>query len=89
MHSARSQKQTTLKDIRDIDTILVKVYEKENIVVFKKVAQKCDLYIIGVSNASYNQDTKLVAGDILLLGSKNKKNSVTNVLKEWSHKEIC
>ena len=38
MNGARNQKKATLKDLRDKNRILVKVHEKENRIVYKKVA---------------------------------------------------
>ena len=38
MNSTRNQKKARLKDLRNIYRILIKVHEKENRVVFRKVA---------------------------------------------------
>ena len=53
---------------------MVKVEEKENKVVFGKVADKGKLRIIGVSDASYNQEEQSVAGEIIMLGNKDGMN---------------
>lgn len=50
-----------------------KSWGKDNNLVFRKVANKRDLYIIGVRDASYTQETESVAGEIKMLASKNKK----------------
>ena len=43
-----------MKDLRNVNIILKKVEEKENKVIFGRVARKEELSVIGVSNASYN-----------------------------------
>ena len=40
MNSARSKKKATLKDLRDINRILLKFHKKETRVMFKKVTKK-------------------------------------------------
>ena len=73
MNSARRQKKASPKDLRDINRILKKLRERENKVVFSRVAQKGDLCVIGVSDASYNQEDHSVAGELLMLGNKRDK----------------
>ena len=47
MDCARKQKNITLKDFKDMNKILKKVYEKENIVVFGILAHKGKLCLLG------------------------------------------
>ena len=63
---AKKQKQASLKDLRSINRILKKVREKESKVVFKRIGDKKDLCIFGVSDASYHQEENAVAGEIIL-----------------------
>ena len=51
MDLARRQKGAALKDLRDINRVLKKVEEKENKVIFGRVADKEDFCVIGVSDA--------------------------------------
>ena len=63
MNLARRQKGAALKDLRDVNRVLKKVEEKENKIVFGKVANKEDLCVVGISDASYHQGYHSVAGD--------------------------
>jgi len=38
--------------------------------VFKKIAEKDDLCVVGISDASYHQDENAVSGEMILLGNK-------------------
>merc|ERR1712055_697488 len=53
---AKKQKSAVLKDLRSVNRILQKVREKECKVVFKKIAEKDSLCVIGISDDSYHQD---------------------------------
>ena len=69
----RNRKKATLKDLREINRILKKVDLKENKVHFGRVAEKGNLFVIGVSDASYNQKDQSVAVEILMIGNKEEK----------------
>ena len=62
-----------MKDLKDVNGILKKVEEKDNKVIFGRVARKEDLCDIGVSDASYNEEDHSVAGGMILLGNKTRK----------------
>merc|ERR1712030_168749 len=53
LNLAKKQKQATLKDLRDVNRILMKVREKESKVVFRKTGEKEDLDLLSVTDASY------------------------------------
>ena len=67
---AKKQKSAVLKVLRSVNRILQKVREKESKVVFKKIAEKDSLCVIGISDASYHQEVKAVSGEMILLGNK-------------------
>ena len=69
---AKKQKQAMLKDLRSVNSILQKVREKESKVVFRKIGEKEELCVSGISDASYHQEGNAVSGEMILLG--NKKN---------------
>merc|ERR1712105_61467 len=66
---AKKQKSAVLMDLRTVNRILQKVREKESKVVFKKIAEKESLCVIGISDASYHQDENAVSGEMILLGN--------------------
>merc|ERR1711984_63069 len=61
LNLAKKQKQATLKDLRDVNRILMKVREKESKVVFRKMGEKEDLCLLGVTDASYYVTENAVA----------------------------
>ena len=89
MDLARRQKKAVLKDLRDVNRILKKVEEKDNKVTFGKVSRKEDLCVIGVSDTSYNQEDHLVAGGLILLGSRTTKIASPMYWKSGVIRKIC
>ena len=70
--SAKFQKNAIWKNLKNIIRILDKVTEREYKIVFGRVADKENMYVIGVSNASYHQKESSVAGKIILI--RNDEN---------------
>ena len=60
-----------MKDSRNINRVLDKMGGKQNMVVYMKVPRKEDIYIIGVSDASYKQEDCSIARGIIILGIKH------------------
>ena len=56
-----------LKDLKEVNIILKKVHEKESRVMFKKIGDKKDFCTTGVSDTSYINDDRSVAGEIIRL----------------------
>ena len=86
---AKKQKKATLKDLRNANRVLKKVSEKENRVVFGKIAEMEDLCVIGISDASYSQEDNSVAGEMILLGSKNTNAAAPIYWKSGIIRKIC
>ena len=55
---AKKQKKAMLKDLKEVNIILKKVYEKESRVMFKRIGDKKDLCITGVLDASYKNGNR-------------------------------
>ena len=67
---AERQKKAVIKDLREINRVLKKVREKESRVLFTKIGEKNELYVMGKNNASYHQDERSVAGELMMLGNQ-------------------
>ena len=67
---ANRQKKAVIKDLREINRVLKKVREKESRVLFTKIGEKNELCVMGVSDASYHQDDRSVAGEMIMLGNQ-------------------
>ena len=82
-------KESNTKDLREVNLILKKVHEKESRVMFKKIVEKKDLFIAGVSDAFYKNDDRSVAGEIIMLS--NKKNTDVSPIywKSGVIKRVC
>ena len=75
-----------MKDLRDI---LKKVHEKESRVMFKKLGAKEDLCITGVYDASYKNDDRSVAGDIIMLVNEKTMDVSPIYWKSGMIKRVC
>merc|ERR1712105_74081 len=73
LNLAKKQKKATLKDLRDINRILTIVRSKKNRVIFRKIGEKEDLCLIGVTDASYSTTDNAVSGIIILIGNRKTK----------------
>ena len=56
-----------MKDLRNVYRILKKVGEKNNKIIFRRVAEKEKICVVGISDSYYNQEGHSVAGEIILL----------------------
>ena len=86
---AKKQKNATLKDLRSINRIVKKVSEKESKVTFGKISGKDDLCVLGISDASHNQEEHSVAGEMILLGSKTSMVVSPLYWKSGVIRKIC
>ena len=58
--------------MREINKVIQKVKEKENRVIFSKIGDKEDLFILELSDASYHQEGNVVSGELVLLGNRKR-----------------
>ena len=86
---AKKQKSATLKDLRSINRILKKVQEKESKVIFRRVAKKEDLCILGICDASYHHEDNSVSGEMILLGSKKTEAASPIYWKSGVIRKVC
>ena len=78
-----------LKDLRDINRIVEKIGEKESKVVFGRVAEKQDMCVIGISDASYHQEYPTIAGAMIMIGYIKNKRTVSVFWKSGVVKRVC
>ena len=89
LNSARKQKNIVLKDLRDINRIVDKIGEKENKVVFGRVARKKDMCVIGISDASYHQKNPTIAGAMIMKGNVKNKRTAPVYWKSRVVNRVC
>jgi len=86
---AKKQKSAVLKDLRSVNRILQKVREKESKIVFKKIAEKGSVCVIGIRDASYHQDENAVSGEMILLGNKKMVAASPLYWKSGVIRKVC
>merc|ERR1712105_279907 len=78
-----------LKDLRDVNRILQNVREKNNKIVFRKIGEKEEICVDGVSNASYHQDENAVSGEIILFRNKKTTAAAPLYWKSGVIRKVC
>ena len=86
---AKKQKKATLKDLKEVNNILKKVHEKESRVMFKRLGDKKELCVTGVSEASYKNDDRSVAGEIIMLANERNMDISPIYWKSGVIKRVC
>ena len=71
LQMSKKNQGATISDLRDINRILKRVHEKESKIRYGHLADKDDLVIIGLGDASYEQDDKAIGAVILLLANSS------------------
>ena len=89
LNSARKQKNARLKDLREINRIVEKIKEKENKIVFGRIARKEDIRVLGVSDASYHQENPTISGTMIMIGSKKNKKAAPIFWKSGVVNRVC
>merc|ERR1712090_84812 len=89
LNLAKKQKKATLKDLRDINRILTIVRSKKSKIIFRKIGEKEDLCLIGITDASYSTTDNAVSGIIILIGNR-KTNAVLPIYwKSGVIRKVC
>merc|ERR1712074_269943 len=73
----------------DVNRILTIVRSKKNRVVFRKIGEKEDLCLIGVTDASYNQTDNAVSGIIIMIGNRKTKAVSPIYWKSGVIRKVC
>ena len=73
--------------MKKINTIVDRIKEQNNKLVYKYVGKKENLCLEVMSDASYYANKKSVAGIIVLLANKGKNNVSQSTALEESHSE--
>ena len=86
---AKRQKKAVIKDLREINRVLKKVREKESRVLFTKIGEKNELCVMGVSDASYHQDDRSVAGEMIMLGNQRTGKAAPMYWRSGVIRKVC
>ncbi len=66
-----------------------KVREKESRVLFTKIGEKNELNVMGVSDASYHQDDRSVARDLIMLGNQKTGKAAPIYWRSGVIRKVC
>ena len=86
---AKRQKKAVIKDLREVNRVLKKVREKESKVFFSRIGKKEDLCVMGVSDASYHNDERSVAGEMIMLGDRISRNAAPIYWRSGVIRKVC
>ena len=89
LNLAKKQKKATLKDLRDINRILTIVRSKKSKIIFRKIGEKEDLCLIGITDASYSTTDNAVSGIIILIGNRKTKAVLPIYWKSGVIRKVC
>ena len=86
---SKKNQGATIFDLRDINRVLKGVREKESKVKYGYLGDNEDLIIIGIRDASYKQDDKVIGGVILLLANSSLTHASPIYWKSKQIERVC
>ena len=86
---AQRQKDAKIKDLKTVNRVLKRMREKESKIEFSRVGGKGELCVMGVSDASYHQQEKSTAGEIIMLGSTRTPAAVPLYWRSGVVRNVC
>ena len=89
LEMSRKNNSANMGDLKNVNRVLEKVRNKENILIFKKLGNNEELCMYGITDASFHQDKKSIAGNMLILGNQNNDDAVPLYWKSKSIDRVC
>ena len=86
---SRKNNCATIADLRNISRVLKKAKERPSRLRYSNIADKDDLILIGIGDASFKVDEKAVDGVILLLSNTAMPRAVPIFWKSKSIARVC
>merc|ERR1712215_133499 len=68
---AKKNNSATIADLKSVNKIVEKIKKEENKVIYSRVAEKENMQIIGIVDASYKSDEKSIGGMLIVLANEN------------------
>lgn len=81
--------KATLADLKSINRIIDIIHSRHSKVIFKKVGNKEDLQILGVSDGAYSSSVRPKAGFLIMLSNKNNCNVSPLTWKSKTIQQVC
>ena len=74
LEMSRKNNKATIKDLKDVSKVMKKVRERESKLTFRKIVADDKLIVYSETDASYKQEEKSIAGQIIMLGSRMEED---------------
>ena len=86
---AKKNNSATIADLRNVNKIVEKIKKEENKVVYSRVADKENMQIIGIVDASYKSDEKSIGGMLIVLANENMTRASPIMWKSKQIDRVC
>ena len=86
---SKKTKNATIADLRNITKVVQKAKERPSKLIYSKIAEKNNLIVIGIGDASFKVDDKAVDGIILLLANTAMTHAIPIYWKSKSITRVC
>merc|ERR1712243_528036 len=67
----KKNNDATISDLRNVNRLVDKVKNEENKVIYGKIGSRETLQVVGIVDASYKSDEKLICGMMIVLANEN------------------
>ena len=86
---SKKNKSSTIADLRNVSRVVKKAKERLLKLIYSKKAEKNNLIVVGIGDASFKVDKKKVGGVILLLANMAKTRAVPIYWKSKFIARVC
>ena len=86
---SKKNNSAKIKDLRDISRVLKKAKEQSSKLKFSRIGPKEDLMIVGIGDASFNSDEKVVGGVMLFLSNSSMTRAAPIYWKSKTISRVC
>merc|ERR1712240_478531 len=86
---AKKNNSATIANLRNINKIVEKIKKEENKVVYSRVADRENMQIIGIVDASYKRDEKSIGGMLIVLANENMTKASPIMWKSKQIDRVC
>ncbi len=86
---AKKNNSATIADLRSVNKIVEKIKKEENKVIYGKVAEKENMQIVGLVDASYKSDEKSIGGMLIVLANEDMTRASPIMWKSKQIDRVC
>ena len=86
---SKKNNSTQIKDLRDITRVISKAKERSSKMKFSKIAPKEKLMVVGIGDASFKSDDKVIGGVLLFLTDEEMTRAVPIYWKSKTIARVC